>query len=261
MGAITQTFLAGFETRAEHIRENEYLRLTAADRLWWDQVAKKRTSVTKREIITFLFQSAMIRDTGNGGNIDYEDIAGKYTEVENRFAAAGLRVTRAQLSDVMNGVVGGEAFDIADEWNAAIGAYMAYWPQKQITHAVKNGHTAALYTGYDGKAFFATDHPLHPADVSRGTYSNLLSGAGRTRSTRASRTRRRSSTSARSTPTSPASRCRTARTPAVCASPVCSAARSWRSAWAACSMPSSSRRTRRRAAARRTWPGTSRASA
>ena len=136
MGAISPTFLAGFETRAEHIRENEYARLASADRLWWDLVAKKRASVTKREIITFLFQSAMIRDTGNGGNINFEDLAGKYTEVENRFAAAGLRITRAQMEDVMNGSVGGEAFDVADEWNASIGAYMAYWPQKLATHAI-----------------------------------------------------------------------------------------------------------------------------
>ncbi len=178
MGAITQTFLAGFETRAEHIRENEYLRLTASDRMWWDQVAKKRQGVTKKDVITFLFQSAMIRDGGDGGNIDFEDIAGKYTEVEARFAQAGLRITKAQMTDVLNGIVGGEAFDIADEWNSAIGAYMAYWPQKLVTHAIKNGHTASLYTGYDAKAFFATDHPLHPADVSRGTYSNLLTGAG-----------------------------------------------------------------------------------
>jgi phage major head subunit gpT-like protein len=176
MGAISQTFVAGFETRAEHVRENEYLRLTASDRMWWNKVATKRPSVTKKEIVTFLFQSAMIRDTGSGGNMSFEDLAGDYLEIESKFAGAGLRITKAQMTDVLGGVVGGEAFDIADEWNSAIGAYMAYWPQKQVAYALKNGHTAALFTGYDGKAFVATDHPLHPQDVARGTYKNLLTG-------------------------------------------------------------------------------------
>ncbi len=174
MGAVTQTFLAGFETRAEHIRENEYLRLTASDRMWWDKVARKRPSVSKKEIITFLFQSAMIRDTGNGGNINFDDIAGTYTEVENSFAAAGLRLTRAQMTDVLNSIVGGEALDLSDDWNSAMGSYMAYWPQKKVAHALMNGHTASLYTAYDGKALFATDHPLHPMNIAAGTYKNLL---------------------------------------------------------------------------------------
>lgn len=175
---ITPTFLAGFEARAEHVRENEYARLAASENIWWDLVAKKRPSVTKKEIITFLFQSAMIEDTGDGGNIGYDEIAAAYTEIENRTAARGLRIQKQKMEDMLNGVVGGEALNEAEEWNTAMGSYMAYWPQKKVADYIKNAHTLSLATAYDGKAFFATDHPLHPNDVARGTYSNLLTGAG-----------------------------------------------------------------------------------
>jgi phage major head subunit gpT-like protein len=53
---------------------------------------------------------------------------------------------------------------------------MAYWPQKQVAHVLKNGHTASLYTGYDGKALFATDHPVNPVNSSFGTFQNVFTG-------------------------------------------------------------------------------------
>ena len=57
-----------------------------------------------------------------------------------------------------------------------IGAYMAYWPQKQTAYALMNGHTASLFSAYDGKALFATDHFVNALDASAGSYSNYLSG-------------------------------------------------------------------------------------
>lgn len=177
-GALTPSFLTSFETRMQYVRENEYLRFAAGDNLWWDKIATRRTSTSKKDIITWLLASAMIRDTGNGGNIAFDDIAAHYTEIESRFAAAGFKITRAQLEDVHNGIVGGEAIDLADEWNTQIGAYMGYWPQKKIAEFLKNAHDSSFATGYDGKAFFATDHPVHPKALERGTFSNLLTGSG-----------------------------------------------------------------------------------
>jgi phage major head subunit gpT-like protein len=174
MGALTPEFLANFETNITHEQENEYLALSAADNLWWDRVAKKRTTMTKKEIITFLFASARIRETNSAGHVPYEDIAAHYTEIETKYASAGFKITRDQLEDVQNGVVGGEAIDLGSEWATQIGGQMAYYPQEKVAEFIDNGESL---TGYDGEPYFDTAHPLHPLAPENGTYANLHTSA------------------------------------------------------------------------------------
>lgn len=175
MGALTPQFLIDLETRMQAITEREYARLT--QNLWWQMITKVRQSASKKDVITWLLSTAMIRDQQTGGQIAFDDLVATYTEIENKWAGAGLKLRRDQLEDVLNGIVGGEGLDLAGQWSTDIGAYMAYWPQKQVVHLLKNGHTAALYTGYDAKAFFATDHPVNPFKASAGTFANLFTGA------------------------------------------------------------------------------------
>jgi hypothetical protein len=148
-----------------------------ANNLWWRNVAKLRPSQTLKEIITWLLSTAQIKDQGKGGNMAYDDLVSVYTQYENRVAGAGLELSRFQMEDLHNGEVGGEAMDLAGQWGADIGYYMAYWPQKQTTYFLKNAHTASIYTGYDSVAFFATNHPVNPNDTSKGNYANLFTGA------------------------------------------------------------------------------------
>lgn len=177
-GAITPQFLVDFETRMDLIRENEYARLAAAENLWWDVCTSRRTTVTKRDIISLLFQSAQIKELGSAGKMRFEQLAAHYTEIETEYAGTGFKISRDQLEDVYNGVAGGEALDLAAEWNIQTGAQMAYWPQEKVAEFLKNAHQTSYAVGYDDKAYFATDHPVHPLAVNKGTYSNLLSGAG-----------------------------------------------------------------------------------
>ncbi len=171
MGALTPTLLLGLEDRMNIEIEREYARLTT--NLWWQDVAKTRPSTGKKEVITWLLSTAQIRDLGSSaGNLSFDDLVATYTEVENKFAGAGLRLSKAQLEDTDGG-----GLDLAAQWSSDVGAYMAYWPQKQVAHALKNGHTASLYTGYDGKALFATDHPFNPLNTSAGTFQNIFTGA------------------------------------------------------------------------------------
>jgi len=151
------------------ITEREYERLRS--NLWWQTVARLRGSTGRKDIIMWLLSTAQIRDQGLGGNIHFDDIVSQTTEIENRYSGAGLKLRRAQLEDT-----DGNGFELASQWSGDIGAYMAYWPQKQATDLLKNGHTASLYTAYTTKAFFATDHPLNPYNLSAGTYANLLTG-------------------------------------------------------------------------------------
>ena len=170
MPAITPQFMMDLESRMQLVTENEYSRLT--QNLWWQNIARVRETQAGKEIIAWLLSTAQIKDEGKGGNIRFDDLVSQYTTVEPNFSGAGLQLKRAQFEDT-----DGNGLNLAAEWSGQIGAQMAYWPQKQTAYFLKNGHNATLFTGYDGKAFFATDHPLNPFRPSVGTYANLFTGA------------------------------------------------------------------------------------
>jgi hypothetical protein len=157
------------ESRMQVITEREYDRLSA--NLWWKNITKLRGSTGRRDVFTWLLSTAQIKDQGKGGNIAFDDLVSTYTEIETKFAGAGLKLTKAQLEDTDGG-----GMDLAGQWSAHIGAYMSYWPQKQVTYFMKNAHTASIFTGYDKKAFFASDHPVNPFNDVAGTYQNILAG-------------------------------------------------------------------------------------
>jgi hypothetical protein len=170
MPALTPTFLMDLESRMSVITEREYARLSA--NLWWKNITKLRGSTGRRDVLTWLLSTAQIKDQGKGGNIAFDDLVSTFTEIETGFAGAGLKLTKAQLEDTDGG-----GMELAAQWSADIGAYIGYWPQKQVTYFLKNAHTAALFTGYDRKAFFATDHPVNPFNTVAGTFQNIFTGA------------------------------------------------------------------------------------
>jgi hypothetical protein len=170
MPALTPSYLMDIESRMQVITEREYARLNS--NLWWQNVTKQRGSTGRRDVLTWLLSTAQIKDQGKGGNIAFDDLVATYTEIESKFAGAGLKLTKAQLEDTDGG-----GMDLASSWSADIGSYMSYWPQKQVTYFMKNAHTASLFTGYDGKAYFATDHPVNPFNQQAGTYQNIFTGA------------------------------------------------------------------------------------
>ena len=129
MGALTPSFLVKFEDRMRAITENEYARLTS--NLWWQNVAKVSPSQSAREMLTWLLATATIKDQGKGGNIAFDDLVATFTTIENRYSGAGLKITKAQLTDLYNGIVGGQGMDIGAKWAADIGAYMAYWRSEE----------------------------------------------------------------------------------------------------------------------------------
>lgn len=173
MPALTPTVLMDLESRMQVITEREYNRL--ASNVWYPRITKMRGSTGRRDVIMWLLSTAQIRSQGKGGNINFSDLVSTYTEIENLFAGDGLKLSKAQLTDTDGG-----GMDLAGQWSGDIGAYMAYWPQKQVVDVLKKGNqlaTAGGYTGYDQKAFFATDHPVNPFNLNAGTYANILTGS------------------------------------------------------------------------------------
>jgi hypothetical protein len=166
MGAITPAFLTDLETRMRLITNQDYQRL--GENLWWPRVAKRVESQTRKERLIWLLDTARIQRTGRGGgNLEFEDLVSQTTEIEAENAAGGLKVKKEQLDDLDgNGVV------VAAEWSRQIGAYAAYWPQKQVAKAILANPTA-----YDNVAFFSATHYVNPYNTGAGSYSNLFTGA------------------------------------------------------------------------------------
>lgn len=173
MTAITPEFLHDLESNMQAIMSREYERLLG--NLWWTKVAKTKQSVSKKDRLLWLLDTARIERPNashGGGQQIFEDIVSLDTEIESENAVAGLKLKREQLEDVFNGTPGGEGLELAGHWSRQVGVYSAYWPQKMIADAIKSNLTA-----YDGKSFFATDHPVNPFDSGAGEYANHFTGA------------------------------------------------------------------------------------
>jgi len=156
------------ESRMRTIQETEYLRLTS--KLWYDRCTKIMTSGARREIVTWVLNTAQLEDVGQGGNLSFDDMTLLETEFTSKTAGKGLKLRRQQFEDL-----DGNGVDLASEWSAQMGAQHAYWPQKQVASLLKDGHLATS-KAYDGKAFFATDHPVNPEKTAVGSFSNLFTG-------------------------------------------------------------------------------------
>lgn len=165
MPAITPQFIFDLESKMQHLTENEYARLTK--NLIWQKFAKARPSSSRREIFTWLLETAMIEDQGAGGQMAYDDLVALMTEVENRHAGKALRLRRDQFEDL-----DGNGIQLAAAWSRQMGAQSAYWPQKMVFDAIKSNPV-----GYDGLTYFNVAHPYNPFDAAAGTYSNLFTGA------------------------------------------------------------------------------------
>jgi phage major head subunit gpT-like protein len=168
MGALTPQFLMDLESRMQVVTENEYSRLT--QNLWWQNLAKVRTTTASKEIIAWLLSTAQIYPEGKGGNIRFDDLLSTYTTMEPRFSGAGLKLNKAQFEDT-----DGQGVNLAAEWSSQIGAQIAYWPQEQVARFLMTAHQAGVFVGYDGKPFFAVDHPVNPYRTGV-TFANLLTG-------------------------------------------------------------------------------------
>ena len=148
------------------VSARDYDRLNA--RMYWQQLAKEAPSTGRAERLIWLLDSAKIEYVSRlGAEVTFEDILSNTTEYEAKAATAGLKLNRFQLDDHDGGGV-----QLAAHWARQMGAYAAYWPQKQVANAIRaNGVT------YDALAFFHAAHPLNPFDSALGTFPNLFTGA------------------------------------------------------------------------------------
>lgn len=132
---------------------------------WFKRIVKTRSQKTKREIVQWLIETAKIRPLGNGGNINYEDLAETSHEFTvDRFGEA-LRLTTDEIED-------GAAIDRAGAWARQMSSNAVMWPQKVAgVDLVKAGKVKG---SYDGVPFWSLAHPIHPLQPSGATFPNLF---------------------------------------------------------------------------------------
>lgn len=164
MPALTPDFVFNFESRMRVIVENEYLRMTQSPVIWWDKITRVIPSGARREIITWILNTAHLEDQGEGGNYAFEDMVMLETEFVSGTAGKALKLRRQQFEDL-----DGNGVQLAAEWSAQMGAQHGYWPQRSIATLLKNGLTGLAY---DKLSYFNTAHPVNPKNDAAGTYSN-----------------------------------------------------------------------------------------
>lgn len=164
MPVLTPSFVMDLESRMRQIQENEYLNL--AKDLWWDRCTKVMPSGSRREIVTWVVNSAQL-EAKDDGSIAFDDMMIHETEFFPGFAGKGLKLRRSQLEDL-----DGNGVQLAAEWSAQMGAQNAYWPQKQVAQFLKDGHLSTSLA-YDGLPFFSASHKVNPV-FGTATYSNLF---------------------------------------------------------------------------------------
>ncbi len=167
MFALTQSFTFDFLSNMQAIQENSYQ--GKLKNLQYGKFTKTRSSSSSQEILAWLLSTARIKRNGQGGNVQYDDLAQvKQSYVNGNFAAA-LQLSQNQLTDL-----DGHGVDLASEWSRQVGADIAYFPQREIVKQILNGETG---TCYDGLAFFHAAHKNHPSLPGSGTFANLFTGA------------------------------------------------------------------------------------
>jgi hypothetical protein len=182
MPQVTPQFVFDLESEMRIEAESAYEE--ASRNLWYQRVMRSRTTQAKHEIVMFLLSTAFIYSQGDrGGNVRYDDIVSAKLDMYVKHAGNGLKLPRDQFEDV-----DAHGMDTSAQWARDVGALMAYWPQYLTNLALQNGHSTSFtvdgqtyqLAGYDGKALFAADHPLNPANVGLGVYHNIFTGSAGT---------------------------------------------------------------------------------
>lgn len=166
---VTPEFIVSFETELRGLVTSNWDRVIAA--LSWDRIMKTRPSSTKREILTWLLETARLYPAGNGGNVRFDDMVAATHSYENEDIAGGLRLTRNEIEDnQLKDTPSVGALDYAAKWAKDMGAAAAYFPQQELFKLIKAGKTKK---SYDGVAYFSASHPVNP-NGGGPTYSNLV---------------------------------------------------------------------------------------
>jgi phage major head subunit gpT-like protein len=131
--------------------------------VFWPQVATEITSEGEAEIHAWLELIPGFRKWTDERKF-HAIGAGEYTLVNDDWEDS-FKLPRNKLEDDKIGLYGPNA--------EMLGMQARKFPDRLVADRLKNGHTSgAAYKCFDGKAFFATDHPKSVNGQVSGTFSN-----------------------------------------------------------------------------------------
>lgn len=142
----------------------------------WSRIMKLRPFDSKRELLTWILDTAGIYPEGEGGQTRFDDMVAVSYEVEVENLGAGLELTTNEIEDNQlkdKPEVG--ALDFAMKWSKDRAAEAVYHPRENLFSLITNG-TAATSVSYDNVPFFSAAHPIDPNNPSGATYSNIITG-------------------------------------------------------------------------------------
>jgi hypothetical protein len=182
-------FAMNLRTIVETTKLNTYA-LQASD-LKYQRFARVLPGINAQQYRLIAMQegSVVLEDVGPyGGKVSFADQEPVSVTYENHFFTGGWQMHEQKFKDVdsATGIIGGYGINALNIWTADSTTKAAYQPQKLAMLALKNGegtsfttdngHTFSL-VGFDGLPIFHTAHPYYYGHASKGTFSNLLSGA------------------------------------------------------------------------------------
>lgn len=168
---ITPSYLSDFETELRFVMTDAWKR--TLDNLWYPRLMGVTTVGGARQYIEWMLESARIQPTGpKGASMNYDPMIAISQQLRHDHFGNGLELYASDIRD--------DKIDRAAKWANDTGGAQAYWPQRGLVQIMQAGKSTTLNgrsnLAYDGKAFFATDHPVNPHDDGQGIFSNLHIG-------------------------------------------------------------------------------------
>lgn len=135
---------------------------------WWSLVATLLTSDTEEEVHSWLQLVPGLAEWVTERNTSSAALSAY--RLKNRDFNRDVKVPRNKLADDKLGVFG----PIFEQ----LGMHAAKFGDRRIARLMKIGHDAAQPEAicFDGKPFYAADHPIDPNRPGAGTFENYLTG-------------------------------------------------------------------------------------
>lgn len=163
--ALSPKVFSRVEERMQVIQEEALA--SALANIWWPQFAREKPSTASAEHL-YLLMTGGAMDYGVEGTREFmEQTISRMDLTPKFFSAPGLEILKSELDDS-----DGAGFQKAAQWAGDTAVKGVLFPQRKLAAAL-----LANPTCYDGKAFFATDHPLLPGDPDSDTWANDLTGS------------------------------------------------------------------------------------
>jgi len=138
-----------------------YLRGYESVRVWWPEIAMRQESTSQENVLSWLMQLPTMREW-IGDRIHHSAPIEGY-RLANKAYELSVAIKKEKLEDDQYG-----QFGVIFQ---AMGEQVVKYADRGIAPLL--GDYANQPVCFDGKAFFATDHPVNLVDTSRSTYSNL----------------------------------------------------------------------------------------